>query len=149
MGKDKNSRAVIIGSIIGAIAVVAAALIPVYLGGKQAGRNEVGPPTDPSTAAAVQQQSQTNHTGQPANTDFYQYFLDEPAFGRIIQWVEAADSPGQYRGAQLILAQDFSPLPGWTMHTPKVPAGKPGDSFAAAGTKVTVYIPDGEDPFDT
>ena len=99
-------------------------------------------------AAATPTAQQQEEAERQSAVDFYQYFLNEPAFAYIREWIEAGDSPGKYRGAQLILAQDFSPLLGWTMHTPEVPAGRPGDNFAEAGTVVSVYIPDGEKPFN-
>ncbi|MDR1978218.1 MAG: hypothetical protein LBQ42_05740 [Synergistaceae bacterium] len=40
------------------------------------------------------------------------------------------------------LKEDFSPLPGWVMHTVRVRGGKPGDDKAFKGEVISLYIPD-------
>jgi hypothetical protein len=70
----------------------------------------------------------------PATKD---YFL---TLGRVTKWLGLKD--GIANGAVIDpLKEDFSPLPGWVMHTVRVQGGKAGDNKAFKGEVISLYIP--------
>jgi hypothetical protein len=50
---------------------------------------------------------------------------------------------GVARGAVISnLKKDFSPPPGWVIHTNRVTGGKPGDKIAYKGESMSLWMPD-------
>jgi hypothetical protein len=61
--------------------------------------------------------------------------------GNVVEWLGVRN--GVARGAVISnLKKNFSPPPGWVIHTNRITGGKPGDKIAYKGESMSVWIPD-------
>jgi hypothetical protein len=97
------------------------------------------------TATALYSELRKMLTDAAAGTETLSQNVVTPEYfknlGRITKWLGLQN--GVARGAVISnLKKDFSPLPGWVIHTNRVTGGKPGDKIAYKGESMSLWIPD-------
>jgi hypothetical protein len=69
------------------------------------------------------------------------------SLGTVTSWLYFEN--GVAYGAEITnLKKNFTPLPGWVLHTDRVKGGSRGDKIAYRGETISLYVPDGMPAFE-